>query len=251
MRKAWEILILLGLVIGLTWLAGRVRGLHYTVEGEPGALLYTAAFADGVDDWSTYDDGRLAAQASDGGLTIRVNQPASAAFSAGPFHFGDLAYSATARAIEGPIDNGFGLMAALQTQDNQRPEDDTYLVFLISSDGYYSVRQRLNETEKVLSTWIPSPAIQTGLGTENTLSVQLADGQAWFTVNGQPLSFCVPDQPDGQSTYYLDACVDGQMLESLPVADTVAGQVGVVALATASGGAGVTVQFDDVTVFAP
>lgn len=251
MRKAGVLLILLGMAAGLVWLAGRVRGLHYTVEGEPGALLYAAAFAEGSDGWSAYDDGRLAAQAADGALTIRVNQPSSAAFSAGPFHFGDIVYTATAHASEGPLDNGFGLMAALQTQDNQRPEDDAYLVFLISSDGYYSVRQRLNGAETVLSTWIPSPAVQTGLGADNELSVKLADGQAWFTVNGQPLAFCVPDQPDGESTYYLDQCVDGQMLDSLPVGAAGAGQVGVVALATASGGPGVAVHFDNVTVFAP
>lgn len=251
MRKAAVPLFLLVLVIGLVWLAGRVRGLHFVVTGEPGALLYAAAFADGADGWSTYDDGRLAAQAAEGALTIRVNQPASAAFSAGPFHFGNLVYSATARAIEGPLDNGFGLMVSLQTQDNQRPDDDAYLLFLVSSDGYYSVRQRLNGVEKTLSTWIPSAAIQTGLAADNALSVKLDDGGAWFTVNGQALAFCVPDQPDGESTYYLDQCVDGQMLDALPVGEAGAGQVGVVALTTPSGGAGVAVEFDGVTVFAP
>jgi len=239
------------MVIGLLVLANRLRGSHFVVTGQPGELLYAAAFADGADGWNTYDDGRLSAAANDGALVVRANQPSSAAFSAGPYWFENVSLQATAQAIEGPLDNGFGLMVALQTQDNQRPDDDAYLLFLISSDGYYSARQRLNGTEKVLSTWIPSAAVQTGLGVENHLSVTLADGQAAFSVNGQPLAFCVPDEPDGESTYYLDECVGGQMLNVLPVASAGPGQVGVVALATASGGPGVAVQFDNVVIVAP
>ncbi|MBL8147303.1 MAG: hypothetical protein JNL34_13040 [Anaerolineae bacterium] len=251
MRKALGLLILLGLVIGLFFLAGRLRGLHFTVSGQPGDLLYAAAFAEGSDGWSTYDDGRLSALAENGSLLVRANQASSAAFSAGPFWFEDVTIQTAARAIEGPLDNGFGLMVALQTQENQRPDDDAYLLFLISSDGYYAVRQRLNGAEQVLSTWIPSAAIQTGLGVDNDLTVTLADGLASFSVNGQPLAFCVPNQPDGVSTYYLDQCVDGHMLDALPVAGAGPGQVGVVALTTASGGPGVAVRFGGVSVLAP
>lgn len=251
MRKALGFLALLGLLIGLLFVANRLRGLHFTVTGQPGDLLYAAAFAGEPDGWSTYDDGRLSAIVEDGGLVVRANQASSAAFSAGPFWFEDATLQAVAAAVEGPLDNGFGLMVALNTQDNQRPDDDAYLLFLISSDGYYAVRQRLNGAEQVLSTWIPSAAIQTGLGVENDLSVTLTDGRAAFSVNGQPLAFCVPNQPDGESTYYLDQCVDGQMLDTLPVADAGPGQVGVVALTTASGGPGVAVRFDGVTVLAP
>ena len=251
MRKALIVLAALALIAGLLLVANRLRDLHFVVTGPPGDLLYVAAFADGPDGWTTYDDGRLSAGAADGGLVVRVNQPSAAAFSAGPFRFGDATVSARARAIEGPIDNGFGLMVALQTQDNNRLEDDAYLLFLISSDGYYSVRQRLDGAERELSTWIPSAAVASGLNADNELQVTLADGAARFSVNGQPLAFCVPNQPGGASTYYLETCVDGQMLDALPVAEAGAGQAGVVALSTASGGPGVAVQFDNVVVVAP
>ena len=251
MRKALGLLLLLGLVIGLLFVASRLRGLHFTVTGQPGELLYAAAFADSADGWTTYDDGRLMAAAADGALVVRVNQPTSAAFSAGPFWFADTAFSATARALEGPLDNGFGLMVGLQTQDNTRLEDDAYLLFLISSDGYYALRQRQNGAERELSTWIPSAAIRQGMNEDNAIAVTVSGGQARFTVNGEALPFCVPNQPGGASTYYLDTCVDGQMLDALPVGEVGSGPIGVVALATATGGEGVAVQFDDVLVFAP
>jgi hypothetical protein len=245
------LLLLLAVLVGLLFVANRLRGLHFVVTGRPGEVLYTAAFATGADGWTTYDDGRLSAGAVDGGLLVRVNQPSAAAFSVGRFRFGDVLVNATARAVEGPIDNGFGLMVALQTQDNNRLEDDAYLLFLISSDGYYSVRQRQNGVERELSTWIPSSAVATGLDAANALQVALANGEARFIVNEQPLPFCVPNQPDGASTYYLDTCVDGQMRDALPVNGVGAGQVGVVALSTASGGPGVGVRFEDVVVLAP
>lgn len=252
MRKAGSLLLMLALLIGLIWLAGRAAGLHYIVSGEPGSVLYTAAFAEGGDGWSQYDDGRLSAQVADGALTIRVDQPNSAAFSAAPWHFAAAAFSVTARAIEGPVDNGFGLVVGLQTRDNSRLDDDAYLLFLISSDGYYSARQReAGAEERILSTWIPSAAIRLGLGQDNLLRADVADGVARFTVNGEPLQFCIPNAATGVSTYYLDACLDGTMVGALPVPGVGAGQLGVLALATATGGPGVAVQFRNALVLAP
>jgi hypothetical protein len=240
-----------GALLAILWLSNRAAGLHYVVRGEPGAVLYTAAFAGGGDDWSQFDDGRLSAQAVDGALVLRVNQPDSAAFSTAPFHFGDAVFSVTASAIEGPIDNGFGLIVGLRTQDNTRLEDDSYLLFLISSDGYYSARRREQGSETTLSTWIPSPAIRLGLNQDNRLRAELVGGQARFTVNGEPMQFCVPNAPDGVSTYYLDECLDGTMVDALPMPGAAEGQLGVVALATATGGPGVAVRFDDALVLAP
>ncbi len=251
MRKAGSLLLMVAVMAGLLWLTGRAAGLHYTVRGEPGSVLYTAAFSEGSDGWSQYDDGRLSAQAQGGKLVVRANQPDSAAFSTAPHHFDAASFSVTARAIEGPIDNGFGLIVGLQTQDNTRLDDDTYLLFLISSDGYYSARQRENGSERTLSTWIPSPGIRLGLGQDNLLRADISGGQARFTVNGEALLFCKPNAPDGISTYYLDSCLDGAMVESLPVPGSGAGQFGVVALTTATGGPGVAVQFDNALVVAP
>lgn len=251
MRNAILVLALLGLTVVLVWVSRSISGLHYTIDGEPGDLLYAAAFSAGSDGWSAYDDGRLAAQAADGRLLLRVNQAGSAAFSTAPFHFTDVVLNATSRAVEGPVDNGFGLIVGLQTQDNTRPDDDTYLLFLISSDGYYSARQRTGGAERELSTWIPSPAVRPGLGQDNQLEVTLSGSVARFAVNGEALAFCLPDEPGGTSTYYLDTCVDGTMADALPVTGAEVGRVGVVALATMTGGTGVTVQFDDVVVTAP
>ncbi len=251
MRKLGALVLMFGVLAGVLWLANRAAGLHYTVRGESGDLLYAAAFADSSDRWSAYDDGRLSAQTTDGALVLRVNQPDSAAFSTAPYHFGDASFSVTARAIEGPVDNGFGLITGLQTQDNTRLDDDSYLLLLISSDGYYSARLRENGSERTLSTWIPSSAIALGLGQDNLLRADISGGQARFTVNDQALQFCIPNAPDGVSTYYLDTCLDGTMVDALPMPGSGTGQLGVVALATATGGPGVAVQFDNALVYAP
>ena len=249
MRRWLPLLLLAVLAVGLFVVSGRLRALHYVPSSASGELVYAAAFSDESDDWSIYDDGRLSARVADGALVVQTDQSSGAAYSAGPFQFGDVIVQARAQASDGPIDNGFGLMVGLRTQDNTRPDDDTYLLFLISSDGYYSVRQRTGGAEQDLSAWIPSSAIQTGLGAANELEVTVSDDQALFTVNGQPLQFCVPNAPGGMSTFYQDDCVDGAMLDALAIGGVATGQIGVVALATATGGPGVTVQFDDILVY--
>jgi hypothetical protein len=250
-RKGLSLLLMAGALAAILWLTNRTAGLHYVVRGEPGTVLYTAAFTSGSDGWSQFDDGRLSAQAGDGALVLRVNQPDSAAFSTAPYHFADALFSVTASAIDGPIDNGFGLIVGLRTGDNTRLEDDSYLLFLISSDGYYSARKREQGSETTLSTWIASPAIRLGLGQDNHLRAELVGGEARFTVNGEPMQFCVPNAPDGVSTYYLDECLDGTMVDALPMPGAGEGQLGVVALTTATGGPGVTVRFENAVVIAP
>jgi hypothetical protein len=137
----------------------------------------------------------------------------------------------------------------------------SYYAFYISSDGYYKVERSVDGLQKDLSNWIPSEAIRladdaNGTGTidegeavENTLRVVAYHDRFQFYVNGTRLELCIPDDPDGASTFAAGACVGGQMHDTLTDAALRAGRIGLAAATTVTGGAGVVVEFDNLVIF--
>lgn len=91
-------------------------------------------------------------------------------------------YSVEATQIDGPLNNGFGMLFRVDD------ETDSYYVFEISGDGYVWIGwcSALCEEEIPLvgGDWFPSPAVEKGLQETNRLRV-VADGP-WMTffVNG-------------------------------------------------------------------
>lgn len=251
MKRFATLVVLTAILVGLILVNRVLAGRHPVVSGEAGDLLYVATFDDNAPDWGQYDDGQLAAEAEDGVLRLSVNAESAGAFSTADAHFGDFDLHVTATAVDGPLDNGFGVIFRLQTKDNQRLSDDSYYLFLISSDGYYRVTRTVDGTEHIISDWIPSGLIQEGFEAENTLRVVGQGGSFQFFVNNQPVQLCIPNDPDGISTYALQTCIDGSMMDMLQDDAISAGQIGVVARATETGGAGVVVDFDNMLIFAP
>jgi hypothetical protein len=201
--------------------------------------------------WAQFNDGRLSAQMTEGALVLRVDSPASGVFSTYPAHFADFDLRAELRAVDGPIDNAYGVIFRVQDNDNDRLADDSYYLFTISSDGYYRVTRVLNGHETVLSNWIPSPLIDQGLDADNHIRV-LATGNTFrFFINESPVQVCVPDDPAGISTYAMDTCFQGQMLDVLTDDAIASGQVGGAAITTQSGGPGVVVQLESLVLLAP
>jgi hypothetical protein len=251
LKQVLVIILLAAIFGGLVFINRALAGKHYVVSGSPGELLYAESF-DNPAAWGQYDDGQLAAQSVDGVMQVSVNSPNAGAFSSATPYFGTIDFSATATAVEGPVDNGFGVIFGLQSQDNQRVGDDSYFLFLVSSDGYYRVTRTEAGQERIISNWIQSDVVNSGLDERNSLRVVAQDGVLRFYVNDQPVQLCVPDDPAGISTYLPSlGCVDGQMLDSLVDSTYTDGQIGVVAQSTATGGPGVVVDFDNVVVLAP
>jgi hypothetical protein len=228
---------------------------HYIVPVEPGKVVYASAFDGFRDEWGLYA-GRLSAQILDANaLRLDVDATNRFTWSVARPYFSDFDVSVQATASDGPENNSFGIIFRHQDKGNTAPEDDDYYLFLISSDGYYQVFRQLNgapgdQRQKELSTWIPSPAVNTGIGAVNKLRVVGSGNRFQFYINGQPMKLCVPDDPNGASTYdEAKSECDGRMVDTLVDNSISYGRLGVVAGALDD--PGVVADFDNFIVSGP
>lgn len=245
MRRFVALILFPALVlVGLIALSRAAAGWHYVYTANPGEVMFVSAFDGLLDDWQTYDDGQLAAQPVDGALRLSVNAPQRAPFSAATPYLGDFDLRVTATAVDGPLNNGYGVIFRMQDADN-------YYQFLTSSDGYYQVERAVNGNVRVLSIWIPSEIVNQGMGAANDVRVVARGDQFRFFINGQPALLCIPDAPDALSTYddLAGECIGGQMLDTLTDSSHATGRVGVVAQSFDE--PGVVVDFDNLVVSAP
>ena len=271
MRRAFVIFIP-ALLLALMIVASRATAnLHYVPSGSPGDVLYVATFDGFLNDWQQYDDGRLAAKIGDGALRLTNNAPGSYGYSLATPYLGDFDVRVRAHAVEGPTNNGFGLI--YRFQDQPRTTEATwrglalkqaetlflgpkpsaaFYMFLISSDGYYQILRSVDGKARTLSNWIPSDAVRQGFDDVNELRVVAQGERFQFTVNGQQaLSVCIPKDPNAESIYdeYASECVEGQLLETLTDSTVASGQIGVVTQAFDE--PGVIVDFDNLVVTSP
>lgn len=240
--RRWLVVPVLGLIlVGLIGLRQAILDWHRVLSGEPGMLLYAAAFDDFLDEWQQYE-GRLEARVVEGMLRIGADDVDERPYSvAGPY-FADFDLQLQARPVAGPENNGYGVVF--------RQQDPANLYwFLISSDGYYSFYRIVDGVDKKLSDWIPSSLIYPGLDVTNLIRVVAQGQQFRFFVNGQPVQLCVPDNPEGVSTFSQGICQQGRMVDALVDESLAVGQVGAVILTLNE--PGVVVAFDNLVVFAP
>lgn len=243
-------------------------------------LLYVSAFDGFLDEWEIYE-GQQSAQIVDDKMQLNITSEGQATWSVAQPTFADFDMTVEAEAIEGPIDNAFGIIFRLQTGADKKCDlpyvilcgiGDTlplfdigirqlfestggansknYYAFLISSDGFYSVKRVTDGEEKDLSAWIRTPAVNQELNAKNTIRVVARGSQFQFFVNGEQVLLCIPNDPNAQSTYSGGECLDGTM-QGVLTDDTIPhGQIGVITQTSVSG-AGIAIQFDDVRVFSP
>jgi hypothetical protein len=239
------LLVLGGLLLAVVGVQQVVSNWHYVLSGAPGTLLYAATFDDFGDEWQQYT-GRLEAQLVGGRLQLKIDDVKSVPYSVAKPYFGDFDVRVEGRALAGPLNNGYGITFRLQDPDNQ------YL-FLVSSDGYYSVRRKVNGVERELSTWIDSPVVHQDndrlMGSANRLRVVAQKDRFQFYVNDQRVKLCVPDDPSGVSTYSEGTCVQGKMVDTLVDDSLSVGHLGVAAQSFDD--PGVVVDFDNFVVAAP
>lgn len=283
MRPGLGILIVLAILLAAALIGAN---LYYAaqsknsrvLEGAPGALLFVSAFTGFTDEWDLYS-GQQSAAVVDEQLELRVTSPQTATWSAARHHFRDFDMSVSAIAHAGPIDNAYGVIfhardaadgacdlpavilcgigdllpiagAALR-QVFEPTESGGYFAFLISSDGYYSLRKTEGDETKLLSAWISSPSINQGIGAANTIRVIARESSYRFTINGAEAPLCISNDPAATSTYVGGQCIDGEMRNIYDDDSAVSGKLGVIAQATANGGGGVVVRFDNMIVFNP
>jgi hypothetical protein len=243
LRKFWILAGLITLALALYGLNRLAADWHYVVPAKPDTVLYAATFDAFLDDWDLYE-GRLSAQVEDGALVIEVGAVDSLPFSTAAPYFHDFDVSVQAQAVDGPLNNGFGVIFRLRDPRN-------YYLFLVSSDGYYRVVREVDGVQRELSTWIPLPAVNQGIGEVNHLRVT-ASGEAFrFYINGEPVQLCIPDNPEGYSTFndITGECQEGRMVDILVDDSLPYGRLGVIAMTLDE--PDVRVAFDNLVVYGP
>ena len=96
----------------------------------------------------------------------------------------DGSYTVEATQIDGPIDNGYGMIFMADM------EADNFYVFEVSGDGFVWIGLceaacQGDITNLVNSDWFESSAVRQGLNDTNTLRVDVNQGNMTFFVNGQ------------------------------------------------------------------
>lgn len=244
MRRLLPLIALISVFVALLLISRAVAGRHYVVRGEPGELLYVAAFDDFLDEWEQAT-GRNSHQVVDGTMQIEIESEQQVVWSPAAPRFADFDATVKAGAVAGPEDNGYGLIYRL-SDDRQ-----SFYLFLVSSNGYYKVERYLSgQTPKPLSNWIASELVNTGIGATNRLRVVAKDDTFQFFINDQLAQLCIPNDPEAESTYRGGICIQGEMRDSLTDTSLTSGRLGVVAI-TEIGQPDVVAQFDNLVVYSP
>jgi hypothetical protein len=233
---------ILVIVLAVTFrLSQLVDDWHYVVPAEPGALLYASTFTQDADAWQQ-DEGLISSEVRDGTIRLAVNEANTGIYSAVSPYFGDFDLSMDARAVEGEIDNGFGVVF-------RRKDPENYYSFIISSDGYYRVLRRVDNETQVLHNWHTTDRINQGLDVVNRLRVVGHEDHFQFYINETLVELCIPNNPDGLSTPLASGeCLDGEWTPTLVDDSITFGRVGVTVLID-NQPIGPVVEFDNVLIY--
>ncbi|MCA9970704.1 MAG: hypothetical protein KC425_10840 [Anaerolineales bacterium] len=191
-------------------------------------ILLTACLGQNAPFQETFDDAgdwRVGAQEDadgqvvDGVYDLLVKADSVVIWTTAGREFGDATYQVEATQVEGPVNNGYGMLFRV---DDER---DNFYVFEVSGDGYVWIGRYRNGGEGedgveplVGDWWFESDAVNQGLNATNVLRVE---------AEGSNMVFFVNDQEVGRVSDAAFAAGDiGLMVETL-------------------GEGGVRVQFDD------
>jgi hypothetical protein len=84
--------------------------------------------------------------------------------------------------VSGAVNYGYGLIFCWTGNDN-------FYTVLISCDGWYMVRRKVNGINSTIQDWIQTPNLTQGLGMSNMLSITQSptvDGSYNIEINGHP-----------------------------------------------------------------
>jgi len=126
--------------------------------------------------WQLSADAAAEVEIADGRLTILIRQPQQIAWALADYDCGDCTVSVEATALEGPLDNEFGLL--LRADD-----DHAFYAFGISSDGYVHAARYKAGQWTPLRDWTESRCVEQGLGATNLLSLTAQGADFTLRVN--------------------------------------------------------------------
>lgn len=260
MRRALRYLALLAALAAQSETSRLAANLRYVAGGAAGVLLYAADFTS-VDDSMGLSAGGRSARLQDGALVLEPGEANRLVYAAAGPELADFELEVEARALAGPLDNGFGVLFRLrQPRPWPLPEaiglaaaggsaGISYYLFLASSDGYYQLVRTLSGVQQVLSAWIPSPYIRQGAGVGNRLMIRARGPELEFFINGGQLEFCIADSPSDSSTWVAGECLGGQMRSSVRDDRLMSGRIALAAQSMHE--AGVLLAFDNLLLHMP
>ncbi len=134
--------------------------------------------------WGTGSDADAEGSVTNGQYQLLVKSDLGLFWSTAGESFGDGVYQVEATQLEGPLDNGYGMVL------RANPDTDDFYLFEVSGDGFVWIGRCSDGCEGevvplVGDGWVESPAVLTGLNQKNTLRVQAEGGNLIFSVNGQ------------------------------------------------------------------
>lgn len=133
--------------------------------------------------WALYDRGGSEAEIADGALRLTTAQPGEIWWTNPGRNLSDVILTASVEVIGGPADNAFGLICRYQSPDN-------FYIFLISSDGYYTVGKYQSGSDQIIylteeGQYQSSEAIAQGTaGVANELRATCIGDELTLSVNG-------------------------------------------------------------------
>jgi hypothetical protein len=164
-------------------LSGRATPLPDVPLGTAGDVLLEETFDDPDSGWDLYawDEAEVGYEA--GAYQIQVHETRYDAWATSNqgIDLADFVIEVDARWVEGPLDNDYGVLVRYQ------PDGDSFYLFAVSSDGWYSVQAFRDREWESLVDWVESDAVHQGDAT-NHLKVECLGSQMRFVVNDVPLA---------------------------------------------------------------
>jgi hypothetical protein len=151
-------------------------------EPVPGDLLYSEDFSSSKSGWTYTSDEYFKKSFKNGVYHLTVVPADYWNWVSGPsrLNFTDFILEVEITKEAGPDDNVFGLMV-------RKVDAGNYYAFLLSSDGYYQIAKKENNTWSYVSEWARSSDIKTGNST-NLIKVTAMGDKLALYANGAKLA---------------------------------------------------------------
>lgn len=146
---------------------------------------YSETF-DEAGSWGTGEDLEAKGEVTGGRYEFLVKAELGLFWATAGENRSDGIYQVEATQLDGPLDNGYGMMFRVD------PDSNSFYLFEVSGDGYawVGVCENACEDEQALAGngWIASDAVRQGLNATNVLRVRAEGGNMIFFVNDQEVA---------------------------------------------------------------
>jgi hypothetical protein len=177
--------------LSLLFLLLIIAAVTITGCGQRQQLPYNETFAE-PGNWRIEEDADVSGQIQNGVYDLHVKTADLFIWTTAGEDFGDGIYEVEATPVEGPLNNGYGMLFRVDD------DNDNFYVFEISSDGFIWIGRMQNggRTERqpiVGNWWFESDAVRQGLNVTNRLKVRAEGANMIFYVNDREVGRVTDD----------------------------------------------------------